>query len=138
MISGNEVTLMTASGEREELVINTLRNNNSHYIVSFLGIDSIEKAQKYRNSLLLADKDLLPPLPPGEYFVDDVIGLKVITPGGDFIGTVEDVFETGSNDVYLVKKGGEEFLVPAIRDVVKKIDLEQKIIVIEIMKGLFD
>jgi len=134
----NKVILMTPSGAREEKIIRTLRKNTSSFIISFYGIDSITEAAKYRNSLLLAEKDFLPPLPAGEYFINDIIGLSVVTTEGDVVGTVHDVFETGSNDVYVVKDLNKEFLIPAIKDVVKKIDLEKGVIIISSMKGLLD
>src|ERR1700690_4457270 len=134
----NKVILMTPSGVREEKIIRTLRKNTSSFIISFYGIDSMTEAAKYRNSILLVEKDFLPPLPSGEYFINDIIGLSVVTTEGDVVGTVYDVFETRSNDVYVVKDNCREFLIPAIKDVIKKIDLENKMIVISSMKGLLD
>ncbi len=134
----SKVVLQTPSGAREERTIKTLRKNTASFIISFYGIDSMTEAAKYRNSLLLAEKDILPPLPPGEYFIDDIIGLSVVTTEGDVIGTVSDVFETGSNDVFVVKDGSRELLIPAIKDVIKNIDPENKMIIISSMKGLLD
>jgi 16S rRNA processing protein RimM len=134
----NKVILMTPSGGREEKIIKTLRKNNASFIISFYGIDSMTEAAKYRNSLLLAEEDILPPLPSGEYFIEDIIGLSVVTTEGDFIGKVSDVFETGSNDVFVVKDISREYLIPAIKDVIKEIDLDKSMIIINSMKGLLD
>jgi 16S rRNA processing protein RimM len=134
----DKVVLMTPSGVREERIIKTLRKNTGSFIISFYGIDSMNEAAKYRNTLLLAEKEILPPLPAGEYFINDIIGLSVVTTEGDVIGTVDDVFETGSNDVFVVNNGTREFLIPAIKDVINKIELEQGIIIISNMKGLLD
>ena len=134
----SKVVLMTPSGAREEKILRSLRKNGNSFIVSFYGIDTVEEAAKYRNSLLLSEKDALPPLPPGEYFIDDIIGLSVITADGALAGTVEDIFETGSNDVYVVRNIHGEFLIPAIKDVIREIDLQQGTIVINNIMGLFD
>ena len=78
------------------------------------------------------------PLEDGEFFHDQIIGLSVVTIGGMALGKVEDILQTGSNDVYIVKQGAREYLIPAIADVIKRIDLQEKKIVIEVMEGLLD
>jgi 16S rRNA processing protein RimM len=77
-------------------------------------------------------------LEDGEFFYSQIVGLSVVTTEGMTLGMVEDILVTGSNDVYVVKDGKREYLIPAIADVVKKIDLEEKTILIEVMEGLLD
>jgi 16S rRNA processing protein RimM len=77
-------------------------------------------------------------LEDGEFFYHQIVGLSVVTTEGRALGKVEDILVTGSNDVYVVKGAGKEYLIPAISDVVKKIDLEGKTILIEAMEGLLD
>jgi 16S rRNA processing protein RimM len=77
-------------------------------------------------------------LPAGEFFVHQVIGLAVITAEGRQLGTVRDVLTTGSNDVYVVAGGPRELLLPAIKDVVKRIDPDAGIIEVELLPGLVD
>jgi 16S rRNA processing protein RimM len=78
-------------------------------------------------------------LPEGEFFVHQVVGLRVLTTGGDELGTVRDVLQTGSNDVYVVRaKGGREVLLPAIKDVVKRIDPAGGLMEVELLPGLLD
>lgn len=96
------------------------------------------EAALYRNSLVVAEKKILPSLPAGQYFTADIIGLSVVTTAGEILGTVEDVFATGSNDVYVVRDRQREILIPAIKEVVKKIDPEQGVIVVDPMKGMLD
>jgi 16S rRNA processing protein RimM len=93
---------------------------------------------KYRGAIISADKSLLPALQKEEYFYGQLIGLTVYTTDGNVIGTVSDIFETGSNDVYVVKTPDKEYLIPAIHDVIKKIDLQEKRITIQILEGLLD
>ena len=81
-------------------------------------------------------KDVLKKLPAGEYYVHEIIGLDVYSDAGDYLGKIESVFPTGSNDVYVCRKAKEEILLPAISDVIKRIDLDQRIMTVKIPDGL--
>ena len=78
------------------------------------------------------------PLPEGQYFHDQIIGLQVQTTEGQIIGTVTDIITGQSNDNYVVRHDKEEILIPAIEDVIKSIDLDKGIIIIEPMEGLLE
>lgn len=75
-------------------------------------------------------------LPPNEYYIFDLIGLQVKTTDDVWLGEVRDVLILPANDVYVVNNGSREYLIPAIKDVVKKVDLEQEYILIEPIDGL--
>ena len=76
-------------------------------------------------------------LPEDTYYIVDLIGLDIYTEGGELLGKLDDIFSTGSNDVYVVKNSeGKQILLPAISDVIKNIDLEQKKIVVNLIEGL--
>ena len=78
-------------------------------------------------------------LPEDVYYVHDLVGLRVVTSTGDEIGTLEDVLETGSNDVYVVRRPGQkDVLVPAIDGVLLEVDLEGGVVTIEAVPGLLD
>ena len=77
-------------------------------------------------------------LPEGEYFVHQIIGLTVVTTEGQTLGTVRDVVETGSNDVYVVRGGGKEVLLPALKDVIKRVDLDARTMEVALLPGLLD
>lgn len=102
------------------------------------GIDSIEKAELYRNKIIMLPEEDLPELEENEFYVKDLLGAEVITVDGVNLGEIIDVFKTGSNDVYTVKKDGKNIYLPAIKDVVKNIDIENKIVTVELMEGLID
>lgn len=106
-------------------------------VISFHGIGEMEEAALFRGSLLYLPAEEVC-LEDGEFFYHQIVGLSVVTTEGVALGKVEDIMVTGSNDVYVVKKGKKEHLIPAITDVVKKIDLEEKTIIIEAMEGLLD
>jgi 16S rRNA processing protein RimM len=77
-------------------------------------------------------------LPAGEYFVHQIVGLKVLTTDGETLGTIREVVETGSNDVYVVDHGGKEVLLPATKEVVKEIDLEAGTMEVALLPGLIE
>jgi 16S rRNA processing protein RimM len=134
----NEISVNLPSGFTESMKIKSLKKLNRYALVSFYGINDPETALKYRGSILSADKSLLPALQEEEYFYEQIIGLTVYTTDGNIIGKVTDIFETGSNDVYVVKGSNKEYLIPAILDVIKEIKLEEEKIVIQTVEGLLD
>jgi len=104
--------------------IESARVQKKAVILKLEGIDNIDAALKLRDEILYIDKNLLKKLPPDTFYVADIIGLRVFE-GEEFIGRVDECFATGSNDVYVVRKEtGGELLIPAISDVVKKIDIK--------------
>jgi len=134
----NEVSVNLSSGFTESMKIKSLKKLSRYVLVSFYGINDPETASKYRGAILSADKSLLPALQEEEYFYEQIIGLTVYTTDGNIIGRVSDIFETGSNDVYVVKGPDKEYLIPAIHDVIKEISLEDKKVIIQIVEGLLE
>jgi len=135
----NEISLNLPSGFIESMKIKSLKKFSSRYaLVSFYGINDPETALKYRGAILSADKSLLPALHKEEYFYEQIIGLTVCTTDGNILGKVIDIFETGSNDVYVVKGSDKEYLIPAIRDVIREINLGEDRIIIQTVEGLLD
>lgn len=76
------------------------------------------------------------PLEEDEYYQHQIVGLAVWTAGGEYLGTVDEVISTGSNDVYVVRGEGRGVLIPAIEDVVLEINLSQRRLMVELMEGL--
>ena len=106
-------------------------------ILKFEGIDTIEQAEVLRNSYILVDRKDLGDLPEGEYYIVDLIGLKVYTEDGEYLGIVDDIFQTGSNDVYDVKNDlGQSRLLPGIKEVIKEINLPDGKIIVNLIEGL--
>ena len=108
-------------------------------IMKIKGIDSIEQADGLRNKILYMNRDDVE-LDDDTYFIQDLIGLDVIDDDtGEKLGVLDDVSETGSNDVYHIKTGdGKIFLIPAIPDVIREVSLEDGIVRVFKMKGLFE
>ena len=108
-------------------------------ILKFAGIDDANMAETLRNTDLSIPLDKLAKLPPNSYYQHDILGLRVAILNGREIGTIIEIMETGSNDVYVVKgEDKKQILLPAIKDVVKQVDLIRGMMYIEPMAGLLD
>jgi len=138
LFPGQEVTVITSDLNSSVRKIRTRRNIPGMVLLSFYGVDDRDAAEVFRNAMVVVAKNELPPLPDGEYYVDDLKGMTVVTAAGEVLGRLDDVFQTGSNDVYSVRSGAREYLIPAIREVIVTIDMENRTIVINPMKGLLD
>jgi len=105
-------------------------------LLMFEGIDSRNLADNLKGCDLFIEKAVLPELEENTYYWEDIIGLSVYTADDIFLGRVESIIQTGSNDVYVVKNGKSEILVPAMESVVLKIDLDQKTMKVNLPEGL--
>lgn len=120
-----------------EYEIEKVGYNKNQVIIKFKNIDTIEEAEKLRNSYIIVDREIFGELPEGVYYIADLIGLDVYTESNEYLGKVDDIFQTGSNDVYIVKdEKGKEKLLPGIDEVIKKIDLKENKITVNLIKGL--
>lgn len=123
--------------ERRELEITSVKFFKNLVILKFKGIDDINEVEKYKKAALFVTREDAVPLEENEYFIADLIGLKVVSDEGEELGTLDDVLQTGANDVYVVKNDkGEEILVPAIKDCVKSVDIEGGEILLHLLPGL--
>lgn len=131
--------LMDTGREQMNLEIEGVKFFKNMVILKFKGFDSIEDIEKYKGKDLLITRDQAVDLGPDENFIVDLIGLKVVTESGEEFGTLTDVIKTGANDVYEVKmKDGKEVLLPAIKECVLNVDIEEGVIRVHIMDGLLD
>ena len=106
-------------------------------IVKFKGIDDINDVEKYRKKSLYVTRENAVKLKKNEYFIADLIGLKVQSDEGEDLGKISDVLQTGANDVYVISKAGaDDILLPAIKDCVKEVDIENGIILVHLLPGL--
>lgn len=125
--------------EYERLDVKGIKYQKNNLIVRFSQITDINMAEKYKNQVIYAEREILGELPDGVYYIADLIGLDIVTEDGEKIGTVSDVFNTGSNDIYEVKREGKKnLLLPVIDDVVLNIDVEGGKITVRMMDGLED
>lgn len=107
-------------------------------LISLESFDDINKVENFVGQDVYIERKQLPELPEGEYYWCDLIGLKVLTVQDEYLGKLCDIMATGGNDIYVVRNGAREFLIPAIEDVVKKIDLDESKMIIDPFEGLLD
>lgn len=120
-----------------EFKIEQVRYVKNMVMLKLTGIDTVEEAEKYRNLYIKILRDQEEELEEGSYYVVDILGCKVNTDTNQELGKVVDVFQTGSNDVYVVKdEQGKQILLPAIKQVIKNVDIKNKIIIVHLLEGL--
>ena len=110
--------------DRTKLYLESVRMQKNAILVKFRGLDTPEDWSPLRNKELFVTEDELMPLPAGQYYIHQIVGLEVVDEQEQILGRVTDVLQTGSNDVYVVKTtDGKELLLAAIDSVVKEIDI---------------
>ncbi len=122
--------------ERLELEVQSVRFFKQFAIVKFKGIDNINDIEKYKGKGIFVPREDAVPLDEDEYYIADLIGMEVFTEDGHF-GVVKDVMETGANEVYIIESDEHgEVLIPAIRQCVLDVNVEEKKMKIRLMDGL--
>lgn len=123
--------------ELKEMEVEEVKYHKNMVLLKFKGIDRVEDAELLRNSYLEVDRENAIELQEGEYFIADLLGLNVFDEEGKELGKLEDIFNTGSNDIYVVRtEEGKQLLLPAISEVIKEINLEESKIVVHLLEGL--
>ena len=134
----HRVRMRAADGSATETALEKVRGQGGRWIVRFKGVTSIEEAQTLVGQTLEVWREDFAPLPEGEYYWFEVEGLQVYDEDGRFYGTVTEIIYTGSNDVYVVRDGDKELLLPMIDSVVKSIDLTENKLIFHIVEGLLE
>jgi 16S rRNA processing protein RimM len=121
-----------------ELVVSASRPHGGNWIVGFDGVNDRNRAETLTGATLTVEAEALPPLPEGTYYSFQLIGLRVRTGEGTLLGTLEEILETGAQDVYVVRGEGRELLLPALREVVTTVDLDRGEMTVVIPPGLIE
>lgn len=124
--------------ELAERKVASIREHGSLYLLKLSGADSVEKAEEFRGAEIFMRKEALMEKEEGEFFHFELLDLSVYLDTGQYLGVLKRIFQTGSNDVYVVKGQGKEYLIPAMYQVVREVNLSEKRMVISPMKGLLD
>ena len=123
--------------EHKELEIEEVKYHKNQVLLKFKGIDTIEQAEIIRNAIIEIDRENAISLEKGEYFIADLLDSEVFTEEGEKLGILDDIYNTGSKDIYVVKNElGKTILLPGINDVIKEVDVENKKIIVHLLKGL--
>lgn len=130
--------IYTDNNGNGRLEIISAKPHGNVVLMTLKSVNSIEEAEQLRGKIIFIDRDDVQ-LPEGRYFISDILECTVTDADtGDNLGILSDVTETGANDVWHIKKNGNEYLVPAISEVIVKVEPEKKSIVIRPLKGIFD
>lgn len=129
--------ILDTGKEQLPLEIEGVKFFKQFVILKFRGIDNINDIEKYKGKRLLVDREHAVKLKKDEYFIADMIGMDVFTEDGGLFGALKDVMETGANDVYIIEMSdGKEVLVPAIKQCILDVDIENRKMVIHLLEGL--
>lgn len=132
------VYLRGTVGDLAEYIVERVRPAGSAWIMQFQGVQTIEQAERLVDREVLIPRSAAPTLPEGTYYHADLIGLKVVTEEGRELGRIAEILETGANDVYVVHGEDSEWLLPATREVVRRIDLAGEIMLVRLLKGMIE
>ena len=129
--------LLDTGREMKPLEIQGVKFFKQFVILKFKGIDNINDIERYKRCPLLVERKDAVELKEDEYFIADMIGIQVETEDGEVFGTLKDVMETGANDVYVIDtEEHDEVLVPAIKECILDVDVENRKMTIHLMDGL--
>ena len=132
------VYLTSPRGEEKACTVASVRYMNGEPVLLLKGYDTPEKARELNGWLVQVPREEAIPLPEGQYYWFELIGMEVESEAGEKLGTIIDIFETGSNDVYVMQAGRKEIYLPATREVIRQIDRTAKKMIIHVTEGLLD
>ena len=136
---GSKLLITRGNQLIREVIVESYRNHKNFLLVKFEGIDSVEEAEKLKNLQIKIDSDEVGKLEENEFYFHEIIGCQVFDENDRNLGEIIDILTPGANDVWVIKgEEGKEILIPYIEDVVKKIDITNKKVNIEVMEGLID
>ena len=123
--------------ETQKLEIEEVKYHKDMVLIKFKGIETVEQAETLRNCYLEIDREDAVPLEEGTYYIVDLLESDVFTDEGEHLGKLEDIYNTGAKDIYVVKNElGKTILLPGIPEVIKEVNLEEKKITVHLLKGL--
>ena len=132
-----EKVYIKKQNEKKEYQIEEVKYHKEMVLIKFKGIDNIDAANLLKNSYLIVDREKEEPLEEGRYYIVDMLGIDVYTEEGNLLGKLDDIYNTGSNDIYVVKDElGKQVLLPALKEVIKKVDIENRKMVVHLIPGL--
>ena len=132
-----EVTGESVNAYIRRKKIEEAKLHKNQVLLKIKGIDDINEAEKYRGCFIKIPREKAKKLPKDTYFIADLIGLQVYTDSGELLGKVDDIYNSGSADIYVVKDElGKQILLPGIKDVIKQIDVDNEKIIVHLIDGL--
>jgi 16S rRNA processing protein RimM len=115
-----------------------VRIDTKQVVLHFDGIETVEDAERLKDSYIFVPKGETVQLQKGKFFIDDVMGCEVVTEEQKNVGVITDLLSLPLNDIWVVKKDTKEILIPAVKAIIRKVDIEHKRITIHALDGLLD
>ncbi len=127
-----KITANLPDGSSLTLTVAEIRPHQKTFLLMSREIETVEEAHRLVGAELCVPESRLPPTDPDEFYWYQLIGLEVVNSEGERLGILEEIIETGSNDVYVVRRGKEEILIPAIEEVVREVDLQRRLMTVDL------
>ena len=135
----NMEIILDTGKENINLTVECVKFFKQFVILKFKGIDNINDIEKYKTKSLYVTRENAVRLRKDEYFIADLLGVDVWEDNGDKLGVLKDVIETGANDVYVITlEDGKELLIPAIKECILDVDIDNRKMTVHVMDGLRD
>jgi 16S rRNA processing protein RimM len=133
---GNSLYIKDKAGNFNVYYIENYKIFKKNIILKLKGLYDINSVEDLINQYIYITEKDLHPLQKGSYYIYQIIGLNVYEENGEYLGKIVEINKTGSNDVYIVKKDGKEMLLPALKKVVKNINIKEKTMLVKLLPGL--
>lgn len=135
--AGNAL-LRSSDGTTKSLTIKSVTVHGSCFLLALSGFDNINQVTGLVGGELCLERSQLPQPEEDEYYWCDLIGLKVLATDGNYLGTIADIIETGANDVYVVKSGSREYMIPATASVINEVNIKEGFMTVTPLEGLLE
>jgi 16S rRNA processing protein RimM len=132
LVVGEEVSARLPDGSIERLITVEIRTQGKAFLFLSREVKTAAEAQRLVGAEICVPESRLPALAVDEFYWHQLIGLEVMSVDGRRLGTIRQIIETGSNDVYVVQEGREEVLIPALAEVVREVNLERRLMVVDL------
>ena len=137
-IAGDRQLILEKDGRRTAQDLESSKRNKRQILIKLRGVDGIDDARKWVGAILCVDADALEPLEPGQYYHYQVVGLEVYALAGERIGVITRVWSTPGGELYVVQGAKKEYLVPAVKEIIEKVDFAAGRVIINPPEGLLD
>jgi len=133
---GDSLKMITPQGAQTNYIVAWARPHKQHYLVGLKGVGDRDQAQALQGTRIVVRRSDLPALEEDTFYWADLIGMAVYTLEDRYLGQIESIIPTGSNDVYVVRTDEAETLVPALRQVIQSVDLDTRTMRVDLPEGL--
>ena len=138
ILSQRRLVFKGPNDESETFEVANSSVHGKRVLISLKSLEDINKVEYLVGREIYVERGQLSELPEGEYYWCDLIGLKVYTVHGEYLGILSEIMAAGSNDIYVIRNGEKEFLIPAVEEIVTNIDLRESVIIVDPPEGLLD